>query len=398
MNDLNWKTWGFVFIIALGTTFEVIKRLPSSKAWDSENLRAPKVKHYAARGRAAGMNRQAPAMLPPPAMIRPAQPVQQTPTPPPMTKEQLQALMAAHAGKPGETEFGGKDDKAKKEDEWEIVLDPKTGKMVKRKKKKKVAKKEKKEEKKEEPKKEVEKKIAEEDDENHSDSEQDIDTAISAGLQTGKLAPLPKNKADEPFASAEEWIKRLLNRPNLAETNRFIDHYRKNLVTSEVFYKVVNAMLADSRAEMKKLGIHAVAQVPSAMSFQILVGAAGNSRNDASVKAKADEALNSYTAINRVGVLKSVLKGGAQPAVAIKAAQLVKTSAEQNLSAQSQGTTPPNTNQTRNRTTYEGFRTLLDTLSRTATDAGVKAAAGETLARLNDLLTGSPSQTAVAQQ
>jgi hypothetical protein len=399
MLDWNMKTWGLAFVIALGVTFEVIKLLPSSKTWEPENFQAPKVMPYSARinTRAALLGRQGPPNVLPlmaPKIVRPA-----APTPPPLTKEQLDKMLAAAANKPAATEFDhDKKAEGKKDDEFEIVMDPKTGKLVKKKKKKKVAKKKEEEKKKEEP-KATEQKVVQED-EDQDASEQDIDAAITTSINTGKLAPLPKNKADSPFESAEDWIKRLLGRPNLAETNRFIDHYRKNLVTSEVFYKIVNMMLEDSRPEMKKLGIHSATNVPTALSFQLLVASAANARNDASVKAKAEEGLKSYTQIARLPILKTVLKSGTPAAAAIKAANLVKTSAEQNLKAQASSTPPVNPQtQARNQTTFQAFMPILETLSRTATDPHVKTAASETKTALEALLGGSNTpSTLTAQQ
>lgn len=403
MYDFNWRAWGLAFVIALGVIFEILKSVPAAKVWESDPLRMPKDKPYAARGYRPGMlgsnGKMPPAMVSPRGMVAPrpaAKPAVVAPTPPPMTKEQLQALLAAHAGKPGETTFGEK--KKEGEDEWETVMDPKTGKMVKRKKKKKVAKKdkEKKEEKKEEAKPEPQQ-VAEDDD-HKTDSEADIDSAITNGLKTGQLAPMPKNKADDPFQSAEDWMKLLLSRPNLAETNRFIAHYRQNLVNTETFYKVVNAMIEDNRPEMKKLGIHAAAQTATnSMSFQILATAATNSRNDSSVKAKAEEALNSYTAVNRVVYLKPILDRGTPVAAATKAAQLVKKSAEQNLSTTSSSTGGSNNAQAK-KSTYEKFLASLKNLSTTSSDATLKATASETLAALQGLLGDTSTQVAQQQQ
>jgi len=389
LNDLNWKTWGLALALALGGTVELMKRLPSSKAWDQDNLRTPKFQPYAARGKGQLNRNQPPAFLPAmgaPAMVKPAP---SKFVPPVMTKDQVAALVA-HQNKPGQAEAEhGADAKKKKldESEWEIVVDPKTGKRIKRKKKKVEAKKE--EEKKEEP-----KKIAEEpkdDGDQKSDSDADIDRAISANLNTGRLSPLPRPRADDAFNSAEEWMKRLLARPNLAETNRFIDHFRKNLVTADVFYKVIKAMLDDSRPEMKKLAVLALAATPTyPMSFQLLVDASTNQKHDNTVRAKATEALNPYgTEISRLGVLDKIIKGGATVNATYVALVKLEESAQKNLGAQqSAQQANPSVAQARV-ASYQRFTTQLGNLSRTAPDARVKQQAGQTLATLQSLISAA---------
>ncbi len=390
MNDLNWKTWGLVLIVALGGTFELIKRLPSSNAFDPETLRAQKLQPYAARSNNNGLRRQPPAFLPMGAIK--AKPTPKL-VPPPLTKEGLQVLLAKQ-GPSTETNFDEKAKLAKKDDgEWEIVIDPKTGKRVKRK-KKKVAKKE-------EPKKEEPKKIAEEKKEEQKETtDADIEDAIANNLNTGRLNPMPPTKADDAFNSAEDWIKRLLGRPNLAETNRFIDHYRKNLVSAEVFYKVVGMMIEDPRAEMKKLGILACGATPSPLSFQLVAGLINKNAGDAATKQKAEDVLNSYVELSRLAVLERILRGGSPPYATVQAAHKLEASAQKNLSAQATATPSPSPTpaaQQRNTNAYQRFLAILSNLAKISPDAGVKSAANQAHGTLQSLLgssTPAPAQAA----
>ena len=116
LSDLNWKTWGLVIVVALGGTFEALKRMPTTtgKGWDLPGMRQPKMRPYASR--VSGMQRNPPAFLPAGALRPNAQKI----IPPDLTKAQLDGFLAAQ-NKPGQTD--STDPKAEKKktdgDEWE---------------------------------------------------------------------------------------------------------------------------------------------------------------------------------------------------------------------------------------------------------------------------------------
>ncbi|MGE3760571.1 MAG: hypothetical protein AB7H97_22595, partial [Pseudobdellovibrionaceae bacterium] len=257
----DWKIWALVAALAVGGIFEVVKHSPgrSTVGWDGEGstLRG-KEKAYSVPHRPTNAAGMAPHFKAPPRAILPTRPVVAAEAPiPNLTKDQVDKFLQ---------QAQGPQKKMAKDDEWETVIDPKTGKKIKRKKKKKkVAKKPKKKE------EEVAAKPEKTEEEPTKTDDKNINAAIAEVVATGSVAPpVPNNKPDDAFTSAEEWIKKLLNRPDLAETKRFIDHYNKNLVTAEVFYKVVGMMIEDPRPEMKKLGVLAAGASQSVMSFQLL--------------------------------------------------------------------------------------------------------------------------------
>lgn len=386
MSDMNWKAWGFFFLIALGLSFELLKRLPSSSTWNLDASKATQERPYSVKsGRVALMQaKMPPAMLPAGKMpMRPAY------TPPTMTKEQLAQLLAQqNKGAEGQA-TEGVEKKKKDGEEWEEVIDPKTGKKMKRKKKKEAKKKDEKkeEEKKVETKKEEPKKA--------STTEADIEAALAHSLATGQLnPPPPANEPDEPFNSAEEWSRRLLSRPDLAETNRFIDHHNRNLVTDEVFYHVVGQMLEDSRVEMKKLGVLALSQTKSVLSFSMLAQVSRSERSDSTVRQAAEQALDPYgKEFGRVGILANILKAGGSGYTVLLATRKLEDSAKKNLTA-APATAPNQVSQqqaasVRSRNlTYQRFIPILTGLSK-SNDASVKSQATQTLATLQGLLTST---------
>ncbi len=383
MSDMNWKSWGLVIVIVLGGSLEVIKRLPKGESLfaGDANPRAKTAKPYSVRPRVGGHG-SAPMMLAPPKVQAPptARPV----VIPALTKEQMEKLQAAA---PKTTEFDHAGEKAKKkdgkDDEWEIVVDPKTGKRIKRKKKKAVA--AKKDEKKEEEVAKTEEPEAEE----PEPEDEDIDAAIATAITTGKAPVNNSKKPDDAFASAEEWMRKLLSRPNLTETKRFIDHYNKALVSAEVFYKVVNAMLADSRAQMKQLGVLCLGSTPSVLSFQMLAQVIKSERSGTPPQKDAEGFIEKYKEIARLTLLERILRASTGSFSTVLATKTLEASATKNLTAQAQqqppppgGAAAPVRNYTAN---YQRFVPILTALGKSG-DAAIKNQAAITLNTLNGLL------------
>lgn len=391
LDELNWKTWGLILLIALGGSFELIKRLPTSKGgWDlgfrsnSENE-----KPYAVRGTRSGLlkaHRNPPAMLPGTGVKAQPRVAQNLP---PMSKEQLAALVATQNKAPE------KDPLVQNPDDFETVIDPKTGKAIKRKKKKK---------KKDAAKKDKTTDTAaklyptKDSDSDWGSNDNDIDAAVSRTITTGELQPAPpKEDPDKGTESAEEWMRKLLNRPNLAETNRFIDHYKRGLITADVYYRIVRAMVEDSRPEMKKLGIMAASQVLSPLSFQILAKVIQSERADSDIGKVANEALNRYTEFGRLDILKRILSASSSGYIPLVATEKLQQSAVKNLKpvtqSSSTSTPPSQTVQTMQVTAYRNFIPILNNLLKSS-DQAVKDQAAQTLSTIQGLLGTATSTTA----
>lgn len=322
MQDTNLRNWILFFIIAIGLSFELMKHFPGrtrAGLMDGESPTAQSAPYSVTRGQHA---REARAAAEP----RPLRAAGNSH----LTREMVEKFVAQNT--PAATSFaegqekGGEGKKAdEKCDEKNQKIDPKTGKKIPCKKKKKKEKKD------EEDKKDDNQ--AKQDDRTKEYSKDDIDSSISEAIATGDIPqPLPQ-KPDDPFDSLEDWIKRLLNSPDLAETKRFIDHYQRNLVTADIFYRVTQLMLQDSREKMKQLGVMCAGLTPSVISFQLLAGVVKDERPGSAPRTDAEGFLNRYGDLGNLGILERVMRSGSASYATVLATQKVENSAQRYLSA-----------------------------------------------------------------
>lgn len=387
MNDMNWKTWAIIFILAMGAGLEAIKRLPGSSRLENEAA-IPGSTPYAVKMKNAPMTiGDVPRALPAPkAVVIGGQTI---------SRETLEKFVAAN--KPEATDFdkvlkGMADKNAKKKkkskdgDEWEIVVDPKTGKRYKRRKKKGVKAEKKKAEEvakqEEEPKKPEPKK-----------DNVKLEDLMAETIQTGQLPP-PPNRADTPFADLEEWKRRLLTQPDASETRTFIDHYKNQLVAADIFYKITQMMIEDSRPEMKDLGILCAGSTPSAFSFTMLAEIHNTERSGSKTRTYADGFLAQYANASSLGILQSVMQSPADSGVAILATQKVDAAAENMLDPEKNKSKTPtagsNSSQGSvlthsNAGQFKAFLAILKSMSQ-GKDASVASQAKTTLANLQRLM------------
>jgi hypothetical protein len=393
MNDMDWKTWGLIVVVAMGMTFEAIKRLPTaSEKWTADQLRfknaqtSPyQVKHKRADG--------PPAMLPMNALPMPkaAKVAGQTTANAAVNRATIEKFLAAnktHTSDFNHTVKGaeGKDEKAKAkkkkdDDEYEIIIDPRTGKRYKRK-KKKVAKVE-------EPKVEL---VKEEPKKEEPKVEEDIEAVMKEAIVSGGLPPL-KDKADTPNVDIEEWKRRLLARPDAAETRRFIDHFNNGLVSTEIFYKIIALMLEDSRPQMKELGVLCAGSTPSVLSFQVLADVVKEERSGSTLRKYSESFLSTYSALGRLILLDRMLKSPANSFVAVQAIKQLDAAAN-NYLAPSKHKPPKSTANSAGAAGAKGhsnspyflrFVTILQGLIRNP-DSSVNEPARLTLASINSLM------------
>ena len=382
MPDTNWKTWALIAAVLVGISIEMIKRMPKDSpaaAWDRDNLtEGHRQEPYNIRLQAAQSKQPTAAKVGANSQSQ-------------VTREQLERFLKdnsttqtqfEHVNKDGETKTAAAVKKKKDDDEWEEVTDPKTGKKVRRKKKKKQAKKEdKKEEVKPVVKEEAPKKT----------QDHDLDNAIDEAVAYGVMNPAPPVNQNEALNSLEDWIKRLLGRPDLNETKRFIEQYNNRLVSAEVFFKVTDMMLEDSRLEMKRLGVMALSLTPSVMSFQMLAQVVHQERSDSKIRQDAERAILRYADMINMGVIETVLRTPTPSYSTVVAAQTLETAARRYLSLDAARPRPPSQTSTASTsaTYFRRYIAILETLSK-STDASVKDQAGRTLNSLQTLL--SPSQ------
>lgn len=397
MQDSSWKVWVLAAIIAVGGTFELFKRMPSGKSplMDKENLRYSSEEDapYSVRHEQMKLHK-ADAVAPRPVHVAAATN--------PILEEQMKQFNAANAqvATTADHKEAGKVAKKKKDgEEYEIITDPVTGKKYRRKKKKDAKKDDKDKAKTEVAKLPLENKLPK-----HEPMEEDANAAIAAALAEaangGPLAPTTPQEAKDPFTSAAEWERILLQRPDLNQTKHFIQEYRARTVSPEVYYKITQLMIQDSRPEMKSLGVLLAGASPSTASFQLLVGVAKGSSASATLKQQATALLNTYSQQANLVYLQGALRGSDVNS-ALMATQLLGTAIQQ-ASQQPGGGTPStdprasNTAQASNRTRFQPFVSILTQLSASAQDATLASQARQTLNDLQALLGPTTSNIAAS--
>jgi hypothetical protein len=389
MFDNDWKNWVLVLIAVVGVTFEVLKHLPGheSAVFDAENL------HYSADS--------ARPYSVPEARLRAARKLRAHPThaagDSQVLKDELSKYMAAT--KPTQTEFDHTADAAgkpavkkkgkKNDDEYEEVIDPKTGKKVRRKKKKEAKKEEKKDEVAKKP--ELPKKPKEE-----------IAAAVDEAIANpGGMAQAEPDRPHEGFSSLEDWIKALLTHPDLKETKFFISQFQQNLVGADIFYKITQMMLEDSRPEMKTLGVLCAGTNVNVMSFQLLAQVYKHERSGSPLHTQIDQLLNQYADPRNLPVLEKVLRGGDAYSATL-AAQRLDALFTRILAQKTPPTANPSTQNTAaaNASRYSRFVGVLQNLAQNH-DAGLSDQARRALTDLQALLntgTTPPAATTASTQ
>ena len=368
MTDLNWKIWLMLVAALLGVSFEVFKRTQThdSVIWDVENLHLAKIQPYSV----------------PEAAIKPSVRVRKLPPVQPSHALQDAYKSFVTANQPHKTEFNKKLLEAKKgdADEWEEVIDPKTGKKIRRKKKKDA--------KKDEKKAEVAAAQPVAPQTPQEPATPSADSGDNSVVGGGQAAVTP-----QPFTSLQQWQQLLLTNPNPAETRIFIQQYQENLVSAEIFYSIVGSMITDSRSDMKELGLLCLSSTPSVSSFQLLASLEKTEPSNSSIRQEATGLLARYANMGEIRTLQSVIAGSdayTQMVATQELDRLVRiyrassASTSNNPSAQSV-TTATSASTSAAAASFRPFVGLLQSLT-TSSNTLVSQQARATLADINSLL------------
>jgi hypothetical protein len=396
VNQDNWKTWLLIFVLSVGAAFELIKRVPQSEGnlWERDGSTLQMNadgQPYAIR------TAKAPAVLPVQKRAQPTHVAAET-----VLRDELKKFVAANAQHATSAKAPKKKAVAKKKKKVagpddEIFIDPKTGKKYRRKKKK---------DKKTEVAKVKDDETRQYKVEDKANSE-DIDNNLNAALFTGGITDdggLSNYTAgnggvtNNNTKSLEDWEAILLAKPDAAETKRFIQLYNQSQVSSQIFYKVAQAMLADKRADMRKLGILCAGSTPSVQSFQLLA-TAESTETDTGVKSYEDGFLALYSDLGNLPILQKVLNSNSQPVVTTQALQRLETAATRYLSGTSTAPSgqPSAQSAAHNATYFQRFVTILTDLSKSS-NATVVSQAQQTLTSLQTLLAAAGSTTVAAKR
>ncbi|MBX7231750.1 MAG: hypothetical protein K1X29_06665 [Bdellovibrionales bacterium] len=213
------------------------------------------------------------------------------------------------------------------------------------------------------------------------DNKNDIVAFISTfgGLMPKDTDPAA-NKSDEK--QLELWKSLLLDSPSLKETLNFIDSYRSGLVSSPVFYQIIQLMLESNVDKIKELGILAAGRTPSPESFATLIEVLKKYGFGNPIRKKAELELNSYEQINNLDILSQVIRSSSDTFAVVWAIQQVEDSAKKYLDAKFNNAT---TNKNPYNSTYQSFIVLLQEIT-TRKNQEQASKAEQTLQSLQSLL------------
>lgn len=134
------------------------------------------------------------------------------------------------------------------------------------------------------------------------------DQAATSAAQTfvAQFSPAQKSDNELPI-TFEDWAKLILGSPQPENVKKLIEFFANNMVSPNIFYSILNAMLEEPNAEQHTLAVYAAGNAPNPQSFIFLVQVLKSETQGSTAAVKASEQINSYQTAYSVVYLKSVL-------------------------------------------------------------------------------------------
>lgn len=120
---------------------------------------------------------------------------------------------------------------------------------------------------------------------------------------------LNNNEANKLPVTYEDWAKLILGSPQPENVNKLVEYFKSRMVSGEIFYAILGAMMNESNPEQHSLAVKAAAQVQNAQSFQFIVEVIRSEKFGSKVAGEAAEALHDYSKLNALQQLRSVISG-----------------------------------------------------------------------------------------
>ncbi len=196
--------------------------------------------------------------------------------------------------------------------------------------------------------------------------------------------------------SYQDWAQLILPAPSPANVAKLIEYYKNGMVSSEVYYSLLEAMMSEPNPKQQKLAIYAAGETPSVQSFEFLVQVEKSQPNTQSA-ATASQNLGEYKIINQVQILRAVLTTYMSDALTIQyATAVLQASAETYIANRTPTAVPTGggtgTTKTGNPTAqtlasaYAGFAPILTQIIATyRNQAAIVDAAQKSLALINSV-------------
>ena len=134
------------------------------------------------------------------------------------------------------------------------------------------------------------------------------------------LNPTPNTSPTDLPVTFEDWAKLILGKPQPDNVDRLVNDFNGGLVTGEIFYALLYAMLDETNSEQDTLAVNAAGRAPNAQSFGFLVDVVKNERQGSQLAKLAFGHINSYQDLNSVRFLGPVLATSLSDATAVEIA------------------------------------------------------------------------------
>lgn len=137
----------------------------------------------------------------------------------------------------------------------------------------------------------------------------------------------PQEKKNDLPVTFEDWAKLILGSPQPNNVAKLIEFYRNNMVSDEVFFAILSAMLEESNPEQQNLAVYAAGNVPNPRTFTFLVDVLKGEQQGSPLAAKVTQHLVRYQSLRDVIHLKTVFLSQIEDTSSMQvAAQLVDRS------------------------------------------------------------------------
>ncbi len=104
----------------------------------------------------------------------------------------------------------------------------------------------------------------------------------------------------------QEWAQLILPAPSPKNVQMLVEYYKSGMVSAEIFYNILDALIAERNPQQQHLAVSAAGEAPSAQSFNFLVQVE-KAPPSAQLGSQAQTELNSYEALGTVGLLRTVM-------------------------------------------------------------------------------------------
>ena len=220
---------------------------------------------------------------------------------------------------------------------------------------------------------------------------------ISGSIYTAYTSEGNNNTGE--LDTIEEWLAYFVA-GDLSSIEKFTNAYLSQKISRDLFYSVIEELLTNFRASLKRYGSIALNKTPSPESFEHLVHITESNHHEQEVQNRAIKAFNTYTHIDRVSIIIDILSSPKDD-VKLKAIQVAVDSAQSNLrpsnnlvsqeSRQRQRVSSQENNMDKyknikNKAFYESLKSRLENLAQQDHNSTVRDQAEQAVNTINELL------------